>query len=63
MPVYATLPGWRDEITGARDPAALPREARAYLARLGELVGRPVTIVSVGPDRQQTMFLPPAGTR
>ena len=60
VPVYETLPGWRDEITGARDQAALPREARAYLARLGALVGRPVTIASVGPDRQQTMFLRPA---
>jgi adenylosuccinate synthase len=63
VPVYETLPGWQDEITGTRDETALPREARAYLARLGALVGRPVTIASVGPDRQQTMFLRPADPR
>ncbi len=63
VPVYETLPGWKDEIAGIRDHAALPREARAYLDRLGELLGRPVSIASVGPDREQTMFLPSAGPR
>jgi adenylosuccinate synthase len=63
VPVYETLPGWKGEIGDVRDPAALPHEARAYLARLGELVGRPVTVASVGPDRDQTMFLPSAGVR
>jgi len=60
VPVYETLPGWRGEITGVRAAADLPPEARAYLARLAALVGRPVTIASVGPDRQQTMFMPHA---
>jgi adenylosuccinate synthase len=63
VPVYETLPGWQGEIADVRDHAALPREARAYLARLAELVGRPVTVASVGPDRDQTMFLPSAGAR
>jgi adenylosuccinate synthase len=34
----------------------LPSAARAYLDRLSQLVGRPVEVVSVGPDRQQTIF-------
>ena len=36
----------------------LPAEAHAYLARLSKLVGRPVEVVSVGPDREQTIFSP-----
>jgi adenylosuccinate synthase len=54
-PVYETLPGWQREITDVRRIADLPVAARAYLDRLAELIGRPVEIVSVGPDREQTM--------
>lgn len=55
-PVYESLPGWQTEITGVRKYADLPPNARAYLARLSELVGRPVDVVSVGPDRSQTIW-------
>ncbi|HTU89701.1 MAG TPA: adenylosuccinate synthase [Gemmataceae bacterium] len=55
-PVYETLPGWRADVSGARRLADLPAEARRYVERLGELLGRPVTIISVGPDRAQTIF-------
>jgi len=55
-PVYETLPGWQEEITNVREVADLPENARKYLARLSEIIGRPVEIVSVGPDREQTMF-------
>ena len=55
-PIYETLPGWQQDITGVRDMADLPGNARSYLDRLAELVGCPVSIVSVGPDREQTMF-------
>ena len=55
-PVYETLPGWQQDISGVRHLAELPANARQYLQRLGEIVGRPVEIVSVGPDREQTMF-------
>jgi adenylosuccinate synthase len=55
-PVYETLPGWQQDISHIRELANLPAAARQYLARLGEILGRPVEIVSVGPDRQQTMF-------
>ncbi|HEV3339995.1 MAG TPA: adenylosuccinate synthase [Pirellulales bacterium] len=55
-PVYETLPGWREEISHIRSLAALPENARRYLAFLGETIGRPVEIVSVGPDREQTIL-------
>jgi adenylosuccinate synthase len=55
-PVYETLRGWKEDVSKARKLTALPAAARRYVDRLGELLGRPVTIVSVGPDRQQTIF-------
>jgi len=56
VPVYETLPGWREELSTVRSYDALPAAAKRYLARIGELLGRPVSIVSVGPDREQTIF-------
>jgi adenylosuccinate synthase len=55
-PVYETLPGWRNNLAGARQLADLPPAARRYVDRLGELLGLPVAVVSVGPDREQTIF-------
>ena len=57
-PIYETVPGWRQEIRNVREMSDLPAGARAYLQRLSELVGRPVEIASVGPDREQTIFGP-----
>jgi adenylosuccinate synthase len=57
-PIYETLPGWQSEISHLREIDELPENARAYLRRLAELVGRPVEVVSVGADREQTMFAP-----
>ncbi|MEI6240965.1 MAG: adenylosuccinate synthase [Planctomycetia bacterium] len=62
-PVYEMLPGWHEELTGVRRYDDLPANARRYLARIGELLGRPVTVVSVGPDRAQTIFCDPAPKR
>jgi adenylosuccinate synthase len=58
-PIYETIPGWEVDVTGVRELADLPAGARRYLDRVSELVGRPVEIVSVGPDRAQTMFATP----
>jgi len=55
-PVYETLPGWFEEIDEATDRSALPANAQAYLARIEELVGAPIDIISVGPERMQTMM-------
>ena len=55
QPVYETLPGWGCDISGSRRPEDLPSHARRYVDRLGQLLGVPVSIVSVGPDRAQTI--------
>jgi adenylosuccinate synthase len=55
-PVYETLPGWQTEISHMRRITDLPKPARSYLDRLTQLLGRPLELVSVGPDRQQTIF-------
>jgi adenylosuccinate synthase len=55
QPVYETLPGWTEDITAARKLKDLPAAARRYIDRVGELVGLPVSVVSVGPDREQTI--------
>ena len=54
-PVFEQHDGFADEITGVRDRAALPEAARRYLDRIEEFVGLPISIVSVGPDREQTI--------
>jgi len=54
-PVYETLPGWSQEIDDASDRSALPANARRYLDRIEEVVQVPVEIVSVGPERTQTL--------
>ncbi|HVS38496.1 MAG TPA: adenylosuccinate synthetase, partial [Gemmataceae bacterium] len=56
-PVYETLPGWRTDVSGARRPSDLPPGARRYIDRLAELLELPVSIVSVGPERSQTIFM------
>ncbi len=56
QPVYETVPGFGDEITAARQLKDLPREARDYLDLIEEFVGVPVGIVSVGPERGQTLM-------
>ena len=56
-PVYETFRGWKQDISGVRDYAKLPAEARAYLERLAEVTGIKLGIVSVGPNRDQTIIL------
>ncbi len=56
VPIYETLPGWQEEISHVRRISDLPSHARDYLDRISRLLGRPVEVVSVGPDREQTMF-------
>jgi adenylosuccinate synthase len=56
-PVFETLPGWEEEITEARQMGDLPENARKYLKRLSEVIGRPVEVVSIGPDREQTIMV------
>jgi adenylosuccinate synthase len=55
-PIYRTLPGWKTDITGIRKRADLPENAIRYVDTISELVGYPVEIISVGPDRVQTIL-------
>lgn len=55
-PIYETLPGWRGNITGARKFEELPKEAQQYVKRIEQLVGAPVKMVSVGPERTATLI-------
>jgi adenylosuccinate synthase len=48
-------PGWSQDISGARRFEDLPVEAREYVAWLEALVGSPVLLISVGPERQQVI--------
>ena len=52
-PVYEELPGWRTDTTGCRAWTELPAAAQAYVERLEELAGVPISLVSVGPERAQ----------
>ena len=53
-PVYESMPGWDEDITGVRSWDDLPENAVKYLRRIEEITGVKVGIVSVGPDRAQT---------
>jgi adenylosuccinate synthase len=55
-PVYEEWPGWQASTVGITDFADLPSKARDYLARIEELAGVPVDIISTGPDREQTII-------
>ena len=57
IPVYETLPGWKESTVGARSFAALPDNARAYLKRIEALTGVPIAMVSTGADRDETILV------
>jgi len=57
-PVYEKLPGWLSDTSKATSWLDLPENAKKYLERLAELVGAPIAMVSVGPRRDQAIFLP-----
>lgn len=54
-PIYEELPGWQEDITGARTLEDLPSTCQAYIKRVEELVGVPVKLIAVGPRRDQTI--------
>jgi len=55
-PVYEELPGWQTSIADAKTWEDLPENCQRYVERLGELIGAPCDIISVGPSREQTIF-------
>ena len=54
-PVYEDMPGWKRSTVGITDYDELPENARAYLARIQEIVATPIDIISTGPDRKETI--------
>jgi adenylosuccinate synthase len=54
--VYQTLAGWREDLTAVRDPKDLPATLESYVRFIEAFTGVPVVLVSVGPDREQTLW-------
>ena len=55
-PIYKELPCWKEDLTGLTDMSDLPKELIDYVAYLEKELETPITIVSVGPDRTQTIY-------
>jgi len=55
-PVYRTLPGWKSDICSVRKRADLPKQALEYADTVADLLGAPADMISVGPDREQTIL-------
>ena len=56
-PVYEELPGWTEDISGARSIEDLPANAQAYVRYLEELSGAPISAIGVGQDRDATIVV------
>ncbi len=56
-PIYETLPGWNVDVSNVRKLSDFPTNARRYIDRISELISVPIGVLSVGPDREQTIFL------
>lgn len=54
-PVYTTLPGWKKDMTAMQSEEEFPAEFKAYIDFLEKELATPITIVSIGPDRKQTI--------
>lgn len=60
QPVCESFPAWEEDIREIREFDALPQAARDYVQKVSELAGRPVTMLSIGPRRDQTITVPQA---
>ena len=56
-PIFTTLKSWKEDITAMRNFADLPKEAKDYISFVGHELATPVSLVSIGPGREQTLFL------
>lgn len=56
-PVFIEMPGWKEDISNITEFEELPDNAKAYVRKLEELTGVPVGMISVGPDREQTIIV------
>jgi adenylosuccinate synthase len=55
-PVYTELPGWKENISEIREYKVLPDNLKKYVKFIEDQTGIPITMVSVGPDRKETIF-------
>ncbi|CAA7599782.1 Adenylosuccinate synthase [Acididesulfobacillus acetoxydans] len=55
QPVYEEVPGWQEDLSEVRNFEDLPKNARLYIEKIEQLTGVPVTLVAVGPGREQTI--------
>lgn len=58
-PVYESMPGWKEDLTKARTMKDLPRYAQEYIQLIGNACAVPIDVVSVGPGREQTLWIKP----
>ena len=58
-PIYEELPGWQQPTSEIRDFEQLPQEAQQYVLRVENLLGVPVDLISVGPEREQAIIVNP----
>jgi len=56
-PIYETMDGWMEDISNVKNYDELPENAQKYVKRLEEIIGVPVSIISVGANRNQTIIL------
>ena len=56
-PVLIEMEGWKEDLTDIKDFDSLPEAAKAYVRKIEELTGVKVGIISVGPDRKQTIII------
>jgi adenylosuccinate synthase len=57
VPVYEEMPGWQESTVGIKAHDRLPKAAREYLARVEQLCGVPIALISTGPERDETIVL------
>ncbi len=55
-PIYIEMDGWREDISTIREYDQLPENTKKYIAKLEEVIGIRFTVISVGPDRKQTIY-------
>lgn len=58
-PVYTTIPGWEDNLRSARSASDLPESLRRYMEFVEDFTKTPIAILSVGPDRAETIMIRP----
>ena len=57
VPIYETFPGWTEDISSARTLEDLPRNARDYVAALEQMINAPISVIGVGPGRDETVVV------